>query len=267
MKSLKKISIATICTLLILGTSVFANSGKINAPNGLILRKEASKSGEVITTLDHETQVEVIEKDGEWYKVKYGDSTGYLYSQYVQVEETTENNTEKVEAGNVKVYMIPVITSTVIAEIEKSAEIKIEKQITNWSYITVGNVTGWVRTYALNNEVNSEGQKTEEVLPEEPETVEEEPKVEETNTESNIPQPSNTAQTETKVSETKAFIAVDCANVRSTPDTSVNNIVTALTRGTSFMITAETEEWYKIKYTSPSGEVYEGYIFKELVTK
>lgn len=63
----------------------------------------------------------------------------------------------------------------------------------------------------------------------------------------------------------KGFVGVDYANVREKASTN-SSIVTTLTMGTSFQITAETEEWYKIKYTSPDGVEYIGYMYKELVT-
>lgn len=38
-----------------------------------------------------------------------------------------------------------------------------------------------------------------------------------------------------------------------------------LIRNTELTIISETEEWYKITYTSEEGTKYEGYIVKELV--
>lgn len=71
MKNWKKISITAIGTLSILGTAVFATTGTINAPSGLVLRKEASTAGEPIATMPDKATVEVIEQSGEWYKVNY----------------------------------------------------------------------------------------------------------------------------------------------------------------------------------------------------
>ena len=165
--------------------------------------------------------------------------------------------------------MIPVITSTVINEIEPNAQITIEKQITNWSYIVSGDIQGWVRTYGVQNEIPApattpEAQKPEEPTPKTPETptipTNEEPEKPAT-TPAN-----NSGANETVVNNVKGFVAVDYANIRK--DASTNSqIITTLTKGTSFTITAETEDWYKMTYTGLDGTVYVGYIYKNLATK
>ena len=76
----------------------------------------------------------------------------------------------------------------------------------------------------------------------------------------------NSSSTETTVGNVKGFVAVDYANMRKQASTD-SEIVTTLTKDTSFTITAESEEWYKVKFTSIDDVVYEGYIFKNLVTK
>jgi len=291
MKSLKTISLATIGTLTIIGTSVLAATGTVNAPSGLVLREEASKTSNPIVEVPDKTEVNIIEKNEEWYKVTYSNHEGYLYAEYVNVEDEqkvetptepqeettqTEQPTDNGTASKskLKVYAIPVITSTVINEIEPSVEVTIEKQITNWSYISAGEINGWVRTYGIENTIQTNAEPTveppqeeteqepEEVPQPEQSTVIEEPEEEKTTT----TEPSDEPQTEQTLAETKGYVAVECANVRKEPATNAE-IVTALTKDTSFTITAETEEWYKIKYTSLDDVIYEGYIFKNLVTK
>ena len=87
MKNLKRISIIFLLTVIVLTIKSLAITGTVNAPNGLILRKEASKSGEVIMTISDKSQVEIIEKSGEWYKIKYGNNEGYLFAEYVDLKE------------------------------------------------------------------------------------------------------------------------------------------------------------------------------------
>ena len=86
MKNLKRISIIILLMLSILTINSLATTGTVNAPNGLILRKEAAKSGEIIMTISDKSQVEIIEKSGEWYKVKYGNYEGYLFAEYVDLK-------------------------------------------------------------------------------------------------------------------------------------------------------------------------------------
>lgn len=295
MKNAIKISLASLGILSILGTSALAVTGIVNAPNGLVLRETASKTANPITTLDDKAEVEIIEKDGEWYKVEYNSQEGYLFAEYVNVEEdvaeaptedtpTDENNNVQI-AGNIKVYNMPLITSTVISTLDAEAQITVIKEITNWSYISAGDIQGWVRTYGIKNpaepETNIESSEGTVVDPEEPVTEQEEPTdepaeptvsepenpsveepEEETTTSYN---PSNSAQTETNSTATKGYIAVDSATVRKEATTNAE-VVTYLIKGTSFAIKAETEEWYKIEYTDIEDTVYEGYIYKQLVT-
>lgn len=288
MKNLIKISITTLGALAILGTNALAITGIVNAPSGLVLRQEADKTANPITTVSDKAEVEIIEKDGEWYKVKYNSQEGYLFAEYVNtenevveepVEEQTTTDDNNVQVNNkLKVYNIPLITSTVINEIEPNAEITIIKQITNWSYISSGEIQGWVRTYGIEGEGQtpvdpSEGvdiepeEPTEETTePEEPSISEPEtPTVEEPEETITYDDPTNSAQTEKPSSASKGYIAVDSARIRTEATTESDEVET-LIKGTSFEIKAETEEWYKIKYTGIDGTVYEGYIYKPLVT-
>lgn len=289
----KKIFVTTLGTLSVLGTTVFAATGVVNAPSGLVLRETASKGGNPLATVPDKAQVEIVEEDGEWYKVKVNEQTGYLFAEFVNKTETTEKPSEptteqtsteqKTEENQgqtktqnkIKVYNMPLITSTVVNEVEPNVEIKIEKQITNWSYITAGEVKGWVRTYGIQNKIKTstvEEPKTEE--PQKPDVVEEpsQPTVTEPEKPAEPETPAenkpadNSSSTETTVGNVKGFVAVDYANMRKQASTD-SEIVTTLTKDTSFTITAETEEWYKVKFTSIDDVVYEGYIFKNLVTK
>jgi SH3-like domain-containing protein len=289
----KKIFVTTLGTLSVLGTTVFAATGVVNAPSGLVLRETASKGGNPLATVPDKAQVEIVEEDGEWYKAKVNEQTGYLFAEFVNktettekpseptteqtsTEQTTEENQGQTKTQNkIKVYNMPLITSTVVNEVEPNVEIKIEKQITNWSYITAGEVKGWVRTYGIQNKIKTstvEEPKTEE--PQKPDVVEEpsQPTVTEPEKPAEPETPAenkpadNSSSTETTVGNVKGFVAVDYANMRKQPSTD-SEIVTTLTKDTSFTITAETEEWYKVKFTSIDDVVYEGYIFKNLVTK
>ena len=170
MKKLKAISLLSIGAISILGTSVFAAKGIVEAPSGLVLRSSASKTANPITTLSDKTEVEIIQEEGDWYKVTYNSSEGYLFKEYVtkqgEVEqakpeenEATEQEGEQAQSQiqtNIKVYKIPVISSTVISEIEANQTVEIIKQITNWSYIKFGETEGWARTAIIKGDVQIE---------------------------------------------------------------------------------------------------------------
>lgn len=52
----------------------------------LHLRREPSASGKVITTYKAGTEVEILENDGTWCKVKKGSKTGYMMTQYLTIK-------------------------------------------------------------------------------------------------------------------------------------------------------------------------------------
>ena len=289
MKNWKKFCVTTLGTLSILGTTVFATTGIVNAPSGLVLRQEASTSATPLATVPDKTEVNILEESEEWYKVTYNNQEGYLFKEYVNSNESVEPETPATEESTqdpqtttetpvegvqnvqtksqVKVYAIPLITSTAINEIQANVEVTIEKQITNWSYISAGEIKGWVRTYGIQNPVQ---EPTQEQPIEQPETPETEEPVEEPTQEPEEPETpnepaDNTSSSETPLTDIKGFVAVDYANVRKEASTS-SEIVTTLTRDTSFEVLAETEDWYNIRYTSPDEVVYEGYMLKDLVT-
>lgn len=50
--------------------------------DGLSLRKESSTEGELMANIDEGVIVEVVDKDGDWFKVKYDGQVGYINGAY-----------------------------------------------------------------------------------------------------------------------------------------------------------------------------------------
>lgn len=281
MEKIKKMPIIVLITIAILTTTILAASGTVNAPSGLVLRDEPSKSGSPITTLPDDAAVEIIEQSGEWYKVTYNGQEGYLFAEYVDASETitvaepetpSENsnndsittNSENVQTkSEAKMYIMPLITSTPIGTMAAGTTVTIIKEITNWSYVTDGTNEVWIRTYAINEEtVSQENNQTPEQQ-ETPTQVETPTETQEqTPTQTETPAENNNQEVSTTV--TKGIINVSAANVRKDASTS-SEIVTTLTKDTDVEITAESGEWYKVKYTGIDGTIYEGYILKTLL--
>lgn len=276
MKRLKLVFITIIITLILLGTTCFAKTGTVNAPNGLVLRQEASKGATPVTTVSDKSKVEVLEENGDWYKVKYGNYEGYMFAEYVEVEETTEvaetqtpqeeqnipneqntenNNTENISEEQVplypqtktvksdlKIYIIPSITANVIGSIEQSKTITVNYVLNDWSNITYENTVGWVRNYYIDNESVANNNEVSE---------------EELTTEQN----NNAEKTEATYEARKGYIDVtSSANVRESASTSAN-VITTLTRNTEVNVVGEEGDFYKIEYQN-----YTGYIAKSLVS-
>lgn len=281
MKDLKRISIIFLLTIIILTINSLAITGIVNAPNGLVLRKEASKSGEVIMTISDKSKVEAIEKSGEWYKVKYGNYEGYLFAEYVDLEddieepvveeekpqtqepqdeqpiEDNQNQEETIQTeepqeqenefpkqvqtqSNIKVYILPSVTASIINNIEAGKTITINKELNEWVNITFENKNGWVRKSLIENAVKAPVQEEQQVE----ETVQEEPK-----------------QNETTFETKKGYIDADMSvNVREKASTSATVIIT-LNPDTQVTVVGEENDFYKIEYKE-----YTGYVAKRLIS-
>lgn len=291
MKKVKKITMLVTGATIMLNTAILAVTGIVNAPSGLVLRGEPAKTGEPITTIEDKAKVEIIEKSGEWYKVTYNGQEGYLFAEYVNEEQTTppttpvEGNTNENPEGNsgengqtnppvtqpsnpqvnlvgttvqlknnAKIYMMPLMSSTPIGSFNAGISVNVEKEVTNWVYVTDGTQAGWIRTYLINGEIlPQESNPPTETPAEQPSAPVEQPPVAE---QPPVENPATTA---------KGKINVDYANVRK-EESQTSEIVTTLANGTEVKINAETAEWYKITYTGIDGTVYDGYIAKRLVT-
>ena len=277
MNSLKRILSIALGGIILVGTTSLAGiTGIVNAPNGLVLREEASKSANPIMTVSDDSKVEIEERDGEWYKVKYNSQEGYLFAEYVEIEEelventeTEENKEEQIEEttkneeittetekqnvkSELKVYSIPSVTAKIILTLEKDAEITVNYELNNWVNISYGNTTGWARKYFVNNEsqiVEGNTETTEE------ETQEE---IEKTEVEQEEEEPEATV---TVVDNKKGYVDVSTsANIREKATTD-SNVINTLLRNTEVIITAEEGDFYKIKYQDITG-----YISKSLIS-
>lgn len=276
MRNLKKVFITVLFLVITISLESFAATGIVDAPSGLVLRKDASKTGEPITTATDKAEVEIVEESGEWYKVKYNGHEGYLFAEYVTVKEETvvEENKEQentqseqpteptqetpVETpeypkqskleSSIKVYIIPSVTSSVIINIEAQKNITVNYILNDWANITYENQTGWARKKLALNEL---------VIAEKPQE----------NIESNEQTQTQDEQTEQKQEETatfeskKGYVDVSSsANLRKEANTSAE-VLTTLIRNTEVIIVGEEAEFYKIQYKD-----YEGYMAKSLIS-
>ena len=187
MKLLNKLKITLLIAFFII---VFFNL-KAFAVTGVIteitvnMRKEPSTDSKRLMFVTQDYKVEVLEKVGEWYKIKYNGVTGYVYGKYVDVddsklevnepeveepkqEETTNKNedtntTPKEEKEPIQdvttdipaelqikengvLRLIPNITSSIIYTANKAISVDVIEQFNGWSYVYVDNTYGWVRT-------------------------------------------------------------------------------------------------------------------------
>ena len=63
------------------------------------MRKEANTKSEIITNLYKDDKVEILEKDGIWYKIKYEGKVGYMRADLIDVTSGTVPNATTPEAS------------------------------------------------------------------------------------------------------------------------------------------------------------------------
>ena len=262
--------------LLVIGTTCFAATGIVNAPNGLVLRKDASKNSDPITTISDKAKVEILEENGDWYKVKFSGDEGYLFAEYVDKQEETTNkekttttetteesktttskkSEEKEETSknanqypqkqevksSLKVYTMPSVTARNIANVEKDSEITINYETGNWLNVTYENKEGWARKYFVTGE---------NVVTEKDNKKEQEEKKEDT----------KANEEEKTIESKKGYVDVSSSvNVRKDASTS-SDVIDTLLRNTEVTIIGEKGDFYKVEYKDITG-----YIAKSLIS-
>lgn len=284
MDKMKMTIILVLTCIIIISTTCLAATGLVNAPSGLVLRETPSKDSKPLTTVSDNEKVEIIEKNGDWYKVKYGNYEGYLFAEYVKAQEevkvqeevVAQEDTNKEEQGQeqkqapqeinssvkvennsvtfpqnvtttaeVKAFIIPSITSRIVLTIEAEKEITVNGELNNWFNISYESKSYWIRKSSISIENTAK--------------VPEEVTVENTNTENT--NAVETTSTQKPIDNKKGYINVSSsANIRESASTSAK-IVNTLTRNTEVTIVAEEGDFYKIQYKDITG-----YVSKSLVS-
>ncbi len=86
------ITMLIICliSMFFINISFAANTGKIIVETAR-LREKPDTDSKVLELTSQGEEVEILEEDGEWYKVKYNKITGYIRKDLIEVENETQN--------------------------------------------------------------------------------------------------------------------------------------------------------------------------------
>lgn len=287
MSKLRKISIITILLWSFLVGATYAATATINV-SAARLREEANTTSNILTNIYKGEKVEILEKNGEWYKVKYGSNVGYLKNNLIKEDvaenkdqensvstydgNQTQTDSSKVTTNsNVKVRFVPNITSSAILEVSSGKEFTKITEIGNWVQVTDGLATGWILKSKINysnktvdtsdfeNSQDTENKESENKTEETTNKVEEN-KVKGNKTEENKTE-DNTKQNQTSTAVNKSGVVnVETAKVREKAD-KTSKVVGFLDYNDVITITAEEGEWYKFTEKDASG-----YVHKTLIT-
>ena len=290
---IKNLAIIILMTTLfiILGTKAYATTGIINEDTVKLRKQPDSKT--VLDYVNKGDEVEILELEEGWYKVKatteLGKVTGYISEKEVDVEnvpaekseekpvetpkdvteqpeetipvevpeieiEQEEENKEYTLEQEVSIKVLPLINSREMAKI--NGAIKVIETINDWSRIENSTETGWIRTKILQKCLT----KTEPEIPTTQEQVqqpEEMPKEEEKET----TQKDEVITQEPEVTEINktGYVSTDGLRVRKGPSTDTEE-VTSLSKNDKVEIIGQTGKWYKIKLDGETAYVSAKYI-------
>lgn len=95
---MKKILMSLIVFIMLLTTISFAETkAKINV-TAIRIRESASTDSKVVTNVYKDDEVEILEENGEWTKIKYGENIGYTKTEFLtKVDSTQKSNPSSTE--------------------------------------------------------------------------------------------------------------------------------------------------------------------------
>ncbi len=295
---MKKVIITLAIVLLssIFAGTVFGVTGTVNTDE-LNLRDGASTTGtNVLTKIHKNSQLNILEEKGDWYKVKFKNYEGYVSKQYVDKKQdnntnttSNENQTDNSEikvSENAIVYVLPLINSSKISEIKKDEKVIIISEVGNWKYIQTDYISGWVLASKINGSLKDQNSKVNQNDDNIVNTTSEnnisnntENITTENTTSGNISDEiKNTitiedASNENEVSETNStdnnsvvypmtlYVNVEAVNIRENPNTS-SEINDSADKNTSVKVTGESGDWYKVEVNGVKGYIMKKYLSK-----
>lgn len=98
----KKILIIILSILVLLALTVVSNAKTTGVITGetVKLREGPSLESDLVTLLSVDNKVEVISKNGDWYRVKYKNNEGYVYADYISVDGEIEDEATNTNSKN-----------------------------------------------------------------------------------------------------------------------------------------------------------------------
>lgn len=148
--------------------STSSDTAVVTIPSGsgtVNLRRTASTSSQVLTTIPHGQTVQVVTNDGSWCQVVYGGYQGYIMCSFLDIGQSGESsggNTGAPELGSGEQEAIvktaatslnlraqPSTQSMVLAAIPRGESIVVTSRGGEWSAVRYGSVSGYVMTQYL----------------------------------------------------------------------------------------------------------------------
>ena len=266
--------------LIFINTNVYATNGT-TIKSTTRLRKEASTESAIVTLMPENAKVEIISKEGDWYKVTYKENdkilNGFIRQDMLKVEDNieTETNSEKNDENtinneenglkseenllkegsvcNIKnstiVRILPSINSTLLEEVGANSQIKVVEIINKWCKIETETTSGWSLLSKIEIE-NSDSKEIEETKQEEVQ------KQEETQEENKEEEKKEEPKVETKT----LYVNTETVNMRENADTN-SRILRQLSLNTTVEVLEQVDNtWSKVSKSGVVGFIASKYL-------
>ncbi|MGN1402355.1 MAG: SH3 domain-containing protein [Bacillus sp. (in: firmicutes)] len=128
-------------------TKVYTTTANLN------MRKTASTSSQILVTIPKGKTVTYLSATGNWYKVKYGSSTGFVSKDYIKVTTKTTSTTTSSTAiaatkfkttSNLNLRSKAATNGSVLLTIPKGKVVTATAKSGSWYKVSYGGKTGWV---------------------------------------------------------------------------------------------------------------------------
>ena len=294
MKKIKKIFILILIILYFLITTSVADTGKVNT-QAVRIRENADINSNILTNIYLNDEVEILENNGEWCKVRYNNTEGYVKTEFLEIEgdsntsnnsntavitqenqtETNneniqdQNNVNQVTQDNVNETNNTVQDNTSQTQYVLTAQANMRTMPNITSNIAVVLEQGKQVTTIVefNNWIKvTDGSnigwvpKVKLLAQEQVSSTNEVPNnAEEGDTQENVTEETNQVEEENNINK-PGIVTVETANVRESASTSAT-IIGFLDYNDTVTITKEEGDWYYVE-----GEEISGYVSKNLIS-
>ena len=265
------ILIISIALSLILAGMSLASTGTIRNSDFLNLRESPSTSANLLVRMPGNASFEILEEEGDWYRVQYEEYTGYVSKQYVNVSDEVVNsdieptiNSNGIINKNSDVYVLPLLNSTKIGTLSSSNEVLVISLTGKWAYVQNDNISGWIFASNVNgveNNTDTTSNNAEEDNASVQTTSDENEATDNENT--NVESEENTSSESEDTSYPKTmYVNVDAVYIRESATTE-SEAVASVGLNTPVTVNGEEGDWYRVYVTDGTGYMMKQYLSEE----
>lgn len=141
------VSLASVASAAETATAV----GTVNSRGGLRLREEPNSSSRILDTAHNGDTVIILSRCGDWYRVNYNLTVGYMLADYLTVKEhkVAELGSGTVDAALVNLYQGASASTTAMRRLGAGEKVSVVGFSGGWYKVRVDGTIGYIRSDLL----------------------------------------------------------------------------------------------------------------------